>query len=540
MAVFTVAFLAGRYVYKGMVAARDGTGVPWRRAFNRKTALISLAAVVVVALVVLPAFYLYNTSTRQTGKWPTTDTPDVVRVEAFITDNAASPPQYLVPSVLNPVFGSTSKLFKHNRFPDFGNAIYLGWILILLGGVYVVLGGKRRRKTAPEEEAGEDDDAGEVQPATSSRRQLTATVVGLTTAMVVAFVLSLKPYWTIGSFRIPLPSRLMELVPWFRWYSRWGVVVFLCLVIIASLGLMRLIGRLRHRSLRFLVPLILVVLLFLELILVPPFRQYSFADTPAVFKAVKKTADTGGWVFYPLTESGPFVTSSLMFWQRVFAKPMLNGALDGSDGEALRRTVHSPYDKATPGILARFGLKHMVFFEEPVEGVQGQGQDASLLPAGYRQVARFKGKEQFGNARVYEVTAAPAEIVPLYLKNISIPYTEMGGKDIMLVDGAGVIRLVSFAGGDRLVNLRLPVRNPLSRRDVSLKAPDGKVLWRGVLAGGQETTAEIDGLRVPRAGTDIRLEVAGLSTPVNLDMTLNFGAIRTSIAIGDLEIIPTR
>jgi len=259
-----------------------------------------------------------------------------------------------------------------------------------------------------------------------------------------------------------------------------------------------------------------------------------------VFKTVQKTADSGGWVFYPLTESGPFVTSSLMFWQRVFAQPMLNGALDGSDGEALRRTVHSPYDRATPGILARFGLKHMVFFEEPIEGVQGQGQDASMLPTGFRQVARFKGKEQFDNARVYQVTAAPAEIVPLYLKNISVPYTELGGKDIMLVDGTGVIRLVSFAGGDRVVNIRLPIRNPLSRREVSLKTPDGKVLWRGVLAGGQETTASIDGLKVPRAGTDIKIEVAGLSTPVNLDMTLNFGATRTSIAIGDAEIIPTR
>lgn len=124
------------------------------------------------------------------------------------------------------------------------------------------------------------------------------------------------------------------------------------------------------------------------------------------FEAVKKTENAAGWVFYPLTESGPFVNSSLMFYQRVFAKPMLNGAVSNSDGEALRRTVHSPYNKATPGVLARFGLTNMVFFEQPVEGPLANAPDASLLPPGYQQIASFKGNEQFGKARIYKVTAS--------------------------------------------------------------------------------------------------------------------------------------
>jgi hypothetical protein len=540
MAVFTLAFLVGRYIYKRIVAARDGTGIPWRRAFSRKTALISLAVAMVVVLAVLPAFYLYTTSTAKTGKWPTSPTPDVVRTDELVTGNAATPGEYLVPSVLNPFFGSISRKFKHNLFPDFGNAVYLGWTLIFLALVYAVFGWKRRRKRPPDdtdEGGGEADSTAVV----DGRRELTATVVGFTTAMVVAFVLSVKPYWTIGSIRIPLPSRLVELVaPWFRWYSRFGVVVFLCLVVIASLGLQRLIGWLRYRSLKYVVPLILVVLMFMELILVPPFRQYSFAETPPVFEAVKASQDTGGWVFYPLTESGPFVNSSLRFWQRVFGKPMLNGAAPNSDGEALRRTVHSPYNKATPGILARFGLTNVVFFGEPVEGVQGQGQDASLLPAGYKQIASFKGSKQFRNAHIYRVTAKPAEIVPLYLGDISVPYLELGGGDIMLSNGKGVIRLVSYARQDRFVDIKLPIRNPLSRREVSLETVGGKVLWRGVLASGQETTAEIDGLNVRPTGTDIKIKVVGPSNPVNLIMTVNFGVTKTSIAIGDAEIVPVR
>jgi len=552
MAVFTLAFLIGRYVYERIVGAREGTGVPWRRAFNRKTALISLVVLMVVGLVVLPAYFLGTGSNAQTGKWPTSSTPSENRTGALVTNNAATPGEYLIPNVLNPVFGFISKKFKHNVFPDFTNAIYLGWILIFLGFVYLALGWRRRARRAPDKKDGEGDDADQVKDGeeddagpgkaeVNGRREVTRTVVGFSTAMVVAFVLSLKPYWTIGSIRIPLPSRLVELVaPWFRWYSRFSIVVFLCLVVIACLGLQRLVRWLKRRRLRTMVPLILVVLLFLELILVPPFRQYSFAQTPPVFEAVKKTQNTAGWVFYPLTESGPFVNSSLMFWQRVFAKPMLNGAVPNSDGEALRRTVHSPYNKATPGILARFGLTNIVFFEQPVEGPLSNAPDASLLPPGYQQMASFKGNEQFGKARIYKVTASPAEIVPIYLGDISVPYTERGGNDIMLVDGTGIIRLVNYAKLGKVVNFRLPIRNPLSKREVVIQTLEGKVLWRRTLASGQEVTAQIDGLNVPTTGIEMKVKVVGPSNPVNLIMTVIFGVTKTSIAIGDAEIVPVR
>ena len=543
MAVFTLAFLIGRYAYERIAGARDGTGVPWRRTLNMKTALISLVVVIVVGLAVLPVFYLGTASMAKAGKWPTSSTPSESRTGTIVVSNAATPAEYLLPNVLNPVFGFISKKFKHNQtfLAPATNAIYLGWTLIFLGLVYVVLGWRRRAGRTPGEKDGEGYDGGQMKVEAKGRREVTRTVVGFTTAMVVAFVLSLKPYWTIGSIRIPLPSRLVELVaPWFRWYSRFSIVVFLCLVVIASLGLQRLVRWLKRRSLRTIVPLILVVLLFLELILVPPFRQYSFAETPPVFEAVKKTENAAGWVFYPLTESGPFVNSSLMFYQRVFAKPMLNGAVSNSDGEALRRTVHSPYNKATPGVLARFGLTNMVFFEQPVEGPLANAPDASLLPPGYQQIASFKGNEQFGKARIYKVTASPAEIVPIYLGEISVPYTERGGNDIMLVDGTGVIRLVSFAGREKVVNFRLPIRNPLSKREVVLQTSEGKVLWRRTLASGQEITAEIDGLKVPPRGTNIKIKVVGPSNPVNLTMTAIFGVSKTSIAIGDAEIVPVR
>lgn len=110
----------------------------------------------------------------------------------------------------------------------------------------------------------------------------------------------------------------------------------------------------------------------------------------------------------------------------------------------------------------------------------------------------------------------------------------------MLVDGTGVIRLVSFAGREKVVNFRLPIRNPLSKREVVIQTPEGKVLWRRTLASGQEVTAEIDGLNVPTTGIEMKIKVVGPSNPVNLTMTAIFGVSKTSIAIGDAEIVPVR
>ena len=58
---------------------------------------------------------------------------------------------------------------------------------------------------------------------------------------LVAFLCSLSPEWTVGTTDVPRPARLLhQLLPMFRAYARFGIVVQLMVVLLAAIGAQRL------------------------------------------------------------------------------------------------------------------------------------------------------------------------------------------------------------------------------------------------------------------------------------------------------------
>lgn len=542
MVIFTVAFLIGRFVYTRVAAARQGGRLlSGGLSVNRRTAVLSLAVVFLVMIVAGPLFYVYTRTFNPPGKWPTAGTTVELRTSTYVESGAARPLNYLVPSTLNPVFGSVAKKFVGNLYPNFGNAIYLGWTVILLALVWSVAllrkWWRQRKAGRPEGDAQED-------PAEPDKKAMetNGTLWGFALAGATAFVFSLKPSVAIGSVKIPLPSQLLRVfTPWFRWYNRLSIVVSLCLIVIACFGLKWLISKIRGRAPKAALITVLIILAALEMTLVPSFKSFSFDNTPAVFKSVAKLKKGSSLVFYPLTESGYFQTSRLLFYQTGFQKPMLNGGLAVSDGEAMRRTVYNPYNPDTPGVLKQLGITNMVFFEGNVEGVGGQPQDASMLPAGFTQVERFFGsKEPFEKARLYRIDAAPADFIPLYLGDISLPYIDEGGVTVRLLGVDNLLKILNYSGREAKVTLRVPLQNPSSRREVAVRNSQGETLWRGVLDQGQSTAAEIPDFAVPAEGRDLRVVVLGPSFPVSGLYTALFGVTSATLEMGDVKIMESR
>jgi hypothetical protein len=530
MGIFTVSFLIGRFAASRIIAARkarSAKGLRTRQPVNRQTLALSLGVLLVVILCVLPFFMVFVLKFNPAGRWPTSTTPEELRAPEYTYYNAASPGEYLVPNVQNPLFGSLAEKAAGKIQPSFGNAIYVGWTIILLtiACIFLWRSPKKRRDGLldPDRYPGESQDT-------------TVALWGFALAGAVAFVFSLKPYFTIGSVKIPLPSKLFTyFAPWFRWYSRLAIVVSICLIVIACFGLKRLMERVG--SLKPLVVVAALLLVTAEMIMLPPVTNFDFAKIPSVFKVIQKTDKKAAYAFYPLLESGPFVTQQLMFYQTEFQRPMLNGGIANSDAEAMRRTVFNPYDPATPGILRRLGIDYMVFFTGPVEGAGGQDQDPRLLPPGFQEVSRFKGRGTFENGRMYKVTAPPANIVPLYLGDISIPYIDVGAETTRLLDHNGIIKLLNYSGRERKVDLSIPLTNPFSKRDVTVEKPDGTVLWRGSLGQGQKETAVIKGLDVGPRGVDLLIRVNGQSYLLPYSDLTIFGVNRASLQIGDVTII---
>jgi hypothetical protein len=534
MGIFTASFLTGRFLYSRIANARKERsfkGLRTRQAVNRRTLALSLGVLLVVTVFTLPFFTMYVLELTPAGKWPTSPTPEELRAPMYIYYNGANPGEYLTPSTLNPFLGKLAEKFAGSQQPNFNNSIYVGWTVILLCIMAALLWrSKRLRKDglllAEQESLPPPDD-----------REAPTVVWGLLLAAAVAFVFSLKPYFMLGSVKVPLPSRIFGMVaPWFRWYNRLAIVVSVCLILIACYGLQRLLSR--ARSWKWIVVVIVCVLVFAEMIIVPSFISFSFkpGEIPPVFKAVKKLPQDTAFAFYPMKESGPFITSRLMFYQTFFQRPMINGAVAASDGEAMRRTVYNPYDPQTPGVLRRLGIDYMVFFMGQIEGTDGQRQDPKLLPPGLKEVLRFNGKGTFEFGRMYKVTAPPAQVVPLYLGGISIPYIGEGGEATRLIDQTGDVKLLNYSGHDRKVTVSIPLANPFSPREVDLVKPNGDVLWRSKFQRGESQVATVSGFDVPRDGTDLMIVIKAPSSLLSFgDLTI-FGATQAGLEMGDVKI----
>lgn len=543
MALFTAAFLAGRFIagrislHRGLRSRSMEGRVPWE--LNKKTLVMSLLVILVVIVVISPFFYFAVIGSNPPGRWPTSATVGELRTDVYTEWSAASPTDYVLPNRYNPIVGKIAGEEFSRKSPTWQRSLYTGWVIIALAliGLFFAARGKDDPASVS---AGsrQGDKLGETLPEVPvfEHSRYGRVIWGFASAALVCFILSLRPTITFGSLTIPMPSRLLRLlVPWFRWYMRIGVVVNICLIIIACFGLHWFLNRFKGRY-RELLMVPLAIVLVLEMIIVPPFLNYRFDTIPEVFKEVTRLPQGSTLAFYPIDESGMFMTSNLLFYQRWFEKPMLNGAAGNSDGEALRRTVYNPFDEATPGILSRFDINTLVLFDERYEDAELDEQVTSLLPPGLDLVESFAGEGVFENAYIYRVSASKADLVPLYLGDISVPVLDGGPITARVVAREGVIRILNFSGGDATVNLRLPVSNPFSPREVIIES-GGQVLWQGDLDMGEELVAEISDLVVPGEGIDLYLFAKGaLHVLIDNEIVL-FGTKFASFRVGDLEII---
>jgi hypothetical protein len=128
---------------------------------------------------------------------------------------------YLVPPIEHPLFGAAARRVWTAvgvREGLLEQQVYLGWGIVTLGLIAVV------RWLVPRHAA---------RPSLSLSRVPVLMVVA-----VAALVCSLSPERTVGTFRLVRPSALLyEVLPMFRSYARFGVVVQLMAALLAGIGM---------------------------------------------------------------------------------------------------------------------------------------------------------------------------------------------------------------------------------------------------------------------------------------------------------------
>ncbi len=543
--IFTVFFLAGEFVFKIFTARVKWKPAPESSPFsipvNRKTLLLSLVVIMIVVALNAP-FYLGGLpDDLPRARWVTTTVPTQLRIEEYIGNNSASLSDYFYPNRGSLLTRLIKGPFKDYGNYNYGSSLYLGWTLIalsLFGLIFIFAPLNKKSFAQLSETDGKLRERGEgkfLPVEVSSRADFKAQTFGFVIAAFFALLFSLKPYANVGGVKIPLPSWLfLTFLPWFRWYLRAGMLVQLCVVILASVGFSFLLKNLKS-ALRNIVFLLLTVLMALELMIVPPFRNYSFASVPEVIKRLKELPDRSGVAFYPLREQGAFITNKVMFFQRYFEKPMLNGAMDGTDAEAIRRAVFNPFDEQTPAYLKRLGIEYVVFLDDEFIELKKSKETLKKVPQGFKLVGEFKGSDSISKSRLFRVTARPAKIIPVCTGYITVPVLFSGGDAYRVIAQSGKIELVNFTSETLKVDLIVPLSNPFPEGTVVLKS-GGKQIWRGKVRKGAGIDAFVSGLKVPESGLAIEILVEGELQPLSFNDLRWFGASAASMLIGDVKV----
>lgn len=577
MAAFTAAFLIGRFAYLRISLSRmlRSGETPGREPLtvNRKTLLLSLLVILVVVAVVPPLFLSgYNRSSKA-GNWPTRTIPGNRRTVETDRDGSASPLAYVLPEKENFLLGPITRRLAPGRLNRYQNSLYLGLTVTALAvlAIATLFFPREKKKRAPalppgvgraEADGGLGDATGAGRPAggagaaccepspgaartppggTRGDPDSRGLAWGFVAAAAAGFVLSMPPYFCVGSTRIPLPSMLVHFtVPWIRWYLRFGVIVIICFILLACLGL-RYLLRKSGRAVALLVLLVASAFLFLEMTLVPPARYFTAPDRPpGVFDRIAGM-DVGAVVVYPAFESGFFNAQRYMLYQQYHRKPMLNGGMENSDGEALRRTVYNPFSPQTPAVLSRYGITHVVYLDsvfEDYEGTLKAKDEVKHLPSGLEPVAKVSDSDYFGRGRVYRVTAPKAEVVPIYQGDITVPHLDTGRETVRLMENTGMIRLVNYSGRDLAADVRIPVSNVALQHDITVS--DGSsVLWKETVTGERATVIDLPGLKIPGGGLVLNLSVTGPRLPLVKYEAETFGTPYATIRIGDVLIEPS-
>ena len=555
MLPFTVVFVSVYYLH-GLWKRRHGAAGALdqeaARPLGAKPVLIILLMIAIVAIVLTPVL-ISGLGADQATKWPTTPSGAYVHDTWFAQQAAARPIYYISPRVPNsyleraiaPILGKSS--LKYNLFvgPEMTHSIYIGWTIIVLAALAMFL--KRGRKGALDPERAENASSdstpgqGEKKKGASGRLRTRSLIWGFFGAAVACFILSLPPHIRIGALDIPLPSILMRVfAPWFRFYIRIGIVVVLCSIVLASYGLSWVLERVHKWAL--VVLAVSVVLLSVEMVVVPPFRYFETGSEPPLYSMLESLPAKSALALYPIS-GRPGGDLEYLFAQRWFKKPMINGFTEGGDSEAVRRTVYNPFVRETPSILRRFGIEYFVYYPKLFDewftlmgAAKMTDSGVSDLPSGLEPIGRARSSSKFQDAIIYRISAPMADVVPLYLKDFTVPELNKERKTWRLSSGNGLIKLLNYGGRDIRATLRIPIANLMNPQQIKIVAKN-RTLWEGGLSPTQSTVIELRDVVVPERGLDLRVLATGQEMELVEEERAAWGISQASFMMSDVEIL---
>lgn len=259
---------------------------------------------------------------------------------------SARPLSYFLPASVHPIFGGFTEMFIGSFF--YGESftehtLYLGWIPLILAFVAFNRWKRIRQKKTFNKSAIGDD-----------------FFIGFFVFLaVVAWFFSQPPWWGVGKLRIYMPSFFMyKILPMYRAYCRFGIVVMLAVAVLAGFGLKFILERFKKKSSRIVITMVFCALVSFEFWNYPPLKVIDLTKYPKVYDWLRQEPDNIVIAEYPLDAGGE--SEFYKFYQTKHHKKMINGTVPGTIANRISCSLLDIGDYKTAGGLRWLGVKYVL------------------------------------------------------------------------------------------------------------------------------------------------------------------------------------
>jgi len=260
---------------------------------------------------------------------------------------SARPLSYFLPAVVHPIFGKFTEQFIGSSLYGVSlteHTLYLGWVPLILAFVAFRKWRRERRLRAKSQEPRAREDF---------------YISFFIFLAVVAWFFSQPPWWNIFGFKIYMPSFFMyKILPMYRAYCRFGIVLMLAVAVLAGFGLKFILLKLKAENLKLFVTILFCVLVLFEFWNYPPYKVIDVSKVPAVYYWLQ--GQPGDFVIaeYPLDADSP--NEMYKFYQTKHEKKIINGTIPETEANRIAKTLTKLSEKSTASKLKEWGVKYAV------------------------------------------------------------------------------------------------------------------------------------------------------------------------------------
>ena len=321
---------------------------------------------------------------------------------------SAKPLSYFLPPTTHPIFGRFTEQFIGS--PLYGvsyteHTLYLGWVPLILAFI-AFRRWRKNKKNSKREIASSPPLAG-----TRNDDEKESFYIGFFIWLaIVAWLFSQPPYFNFPHFKVYMPSFFMyRILPMFRAYCRFGVVVMLAVSVLAGFGLKFILERFKSNKVKMVFTSLICGLVLFEFLNFPPFKVIDLTKYPKVYDWLKE--EKGDFVIaeYPLDCEGS--DNYYKFYQTIHQKRLVNGTNPGTYANKVARTIWKLSAPKTAGILRWMKVKYVLVHLGAYEKSNDMEIVNELRKVKTRRLPGLKLIRSFDDVDVYEVRAKAIEPV---------------------------------------------------------------------------------------------------------------------------------